>query len=104
MLLTTLVLFGALLPDIEVGENLSPPAQVSGPWEALVAPGEIAGFSLQITTNANEKVRSLNVDTYVRKEGKRNIHGGVAETPAHSSCEPDTYTFIKSAALTNRLT
>ena len=69
-MLSALILAGALLPNIEVGQTLTPPAQVAGPWEDLVAPGEVAGFSLQITTNANEKVRSLNLGTYVRKEGK----------------------------------
>ncbi len=51
------MLFGTLQPNIEIGQNLTPAAQVAGPWEALVAPGEVAGFSLQITTNADEKVR-----------------------------------------------
>jgi len=68
-MLTALLFAAALQPDIEVGQTLTPPAQVAGPWEALVAPGKVAGFSLQIITNANEKVRSLNLDTYVRKEG-----------------------------------
>lgn len=69
-MLSALILFGALQPNIEVGQNLTPPAQVAGPWEALVAPDEVAGFSLQIITNANEKVRSISLDTYVRKTGK----------------------------------
>lgn len=69
-MLTALILLGALQFDVEVGQSLTPPAQVAGPWEGLVAPGEIAGFSLQIITGSDGKVRSLNLDTYVRKEGK----------------------------------
>jgi hypothetical protein len=70
VMFAALMLAGALLPNIEIGQNLSPPAQIAGPWEALVAPDEIAGFSLQVVANANEKVRSLRVATYVRKNGK----------------------------------
>lgn len=69
-MLLAIILVGALLPNIEVGQNLTSPASVAGPWEGLVASGEVAGFSLQITTNADQKVRSLRLDTYVRKEGK----------------------------------
>jgi hypothetical protein len=69
-MLTALILLAALQPDIEIGQTLTPPAQVAGPWEGLVAPGEVAGFSLQIATDANEKVRALWLDTYVRGNGK----------------------------------
>jgi len=70
-MLAALTLFAGLQPNIEVGQSLTPPAQVAGPWEGLVAPGEVAGFSLQVVTNANETVRSLRLDTYVRSDGKR---------------------------------
>lgn len=69
-MLAVLTLLAVFQPNIEVGQNLTPPAQVAGPWEGLVAPGEVAGFSLQVTTNANETVRSLRLDTYVRTNGK----------------------------------
>jgi hypothetical protein len=69
-MLIILMLAWTLQPNIEVGESLTPAAQVAGPWEALVAPGEVTGFSIQITTDGNDKVRALNLDTYVRKEGK----------------------------------
>lgn len=69
-MLLVLMLLVLMQPNIEVGQNLTPPAQVAGPWEGLVAPGEVAGFSLEIITSPNEKVRSLILDTYVRKEGK----------------------------------
>ncbi len=69
-MLLALMLLGVLQPNIEIGQNLTPPAQLAGPWEGLVAPGEVAGFSLQVTTNANETVRLLRLDTYVRKAGK----------------------------------
>jgi hypothetical protein len=69
-MLTALMLFGALQPNLEVGQNLTPPAQIAGPWEALVVPGEVAGFSLQVITNADEKVRLVRVDTYIRKDDK----------------------------------
>ena len=68
-MLAGLLLFIALGPDLEVGQNLTPAAQVAGPWEALVAPGKVAGFALLIITGANQKVRLLRVDTYVRKGG-----------------------------------
>ncbi len=69
-MLLALLLLSIAPPTIEVGQSLTPPAQVAGPWEALVKPGEVAGFSLHVITNANETVRSLNLDTYVRKGGK----------------------------------
>ena len=69
-MLAALLLFGVLRPNLEIGQNLTQPAQVAGPWETLVKPGEVAGLSLHIITNANENVRSFNLDTYVRKDGK----------------------------------
>jgi hypothetical protein len=69
-MLAELMISGILQPNIEIGENLTPPAQVAGPWEGLVAPRKVAGFSLEVTTNADEKVRLLRLDTYVRKDGK----------------------------------
>ncbi|MGB6985630.1 MAG: hypothetical protein WBD74_06580 [Candidatus Aquilonibacter sp.] len=69
-MLSALLLLGVLQMNVEAGQNLTPPAAAAGPWEGQVATGEVAGFSLQITTNADEKVRSLALDTYVRKEGK----------------------------------
>jgi len=35
-----------------------------------VAPGEVAGFSLEVMTNEDQKVRELRLDTYVRKAGQ----------------------------------
>lgn len=67
-MLTALVL-GVLLPNVEMGQSPTTPAQVAGPWEALVAPSEVAGFSLQIITNPSKTVRFLRIDTYVRKDG-----------------------------------
>lgn len=69
-MLSAIILFGALKMDVEVGQTLTPPAAVAGPWEGLVAPGEVVGFSLQIATNPDQKVRSLTLDTYLRKQGK----------------------------------
>jgi hypothetical protein len=68
-MLTTLILLGMLQPNIEIGRSLTLPAQVSGPWEELVAPGEVAGFSLHVITNENQTVRWVRVDTYLRKGG-----------------------------------
>ena len=70
LLLIPVIVLGALQADFEVGQSLAPPAQFAGPWEELVAPGEVAGFSLQITTNADQRVRSFGVNTYVRRDGK----------------------------------
>ena len=63
------MLLAFLQPNIEIGQMLTPPAEVAGPWEELVSPGEVAGFSLLIITNANEKVRFVRIDTYLRKRG-----------------------------------
>jgi len=65
-----LLLAGALLPNLAVGGPLDQPAQVAGPWEGLVAPGEIAGISLHVIDNADGTVRSVYLGTYVRKDGK----------------------------------
>ncbi len=69
-MLATFLLLGALLPNIEVGQKPTPPAQIAGPWETLVAPHEVAGFSLEIITRENGTVRFLRLDTYVRKQEK----------------------------------
>jgi hypothetical protein len=68
-MIAALLLLGMLQPNIEIGGSLTPPALVAGPWEGLVAPGEVAGFSIQVMTNENQAVRAVRMDTYVRKDG-----------------------------------
>jgi hypothetical protein len=69
-MLTAFLLLGMAQPDVEIGQRLTPPALVAGPWEGVVAPGEVAGFSLHVLTDARGSVRRLRLDTYVRRDGK----------------------------------
>ncbi len=69
-MLAALLLFATLQPNVEIGQDLTSPAQVAGPWEALVAPGEVAGFSL----GGDERTRRRTVSRarYLRSQGSEN--------------------------------
>lgn len=69
-MLAAVLSLGVLLPSVELGQKPAPPAQIAGPWEDLVAPQKVAGFSLEIITKEDGTVGFLRLDTYVREQGK----------------------------------